>query len=148
MKLRKLAAALAAASFLLAGTDATAATPAFHLATIYAGQGFTGQSHYLTWSSTGNCINGSNYNWYAAASPPAIQQALYDNSWGQAARAFYNSSSPYCNRVWIKSGPWNGPENYLYSTCLKFGTGISIFGYPYDRNVKQFGLSNDPACPR
>lgn len=150
MKLpRKLVTLAAAVAIALTGAPAEAATPAFNMMSIWTNQGLTGSPHNLTWSTTMNCVGGQGYNWYAAPNPTTFQQEYYQQGWGQQMSSIYNrGSGPMCNRVWLKSGPWNGPENYLYTQCLPAGDYIAKFGFPYNDNVKQVGLSYDPACPR
>lgn len=148
MKLpRKLVAIAAAVSFLLAGPVADAnATIAYGIGTIYVDPVYahTGSIRDLTWINPNNCANGAGgYNWYAS---DAAGQQYYPIVWGRAMSSIYNRGS-WCNRVWLKSGPWNGPENYIYTTCLGYGRGIPTFGYPYDNNIKQVGFGHDNGCP-
>ena len=48
----------------------------------------------------------------------------------------------------MMAGPWDGPgiQGALYSQCLRPGYAIGHFGFPYNDNVQQVGLSWDPAC--
>ncbi len=143
---RKFVAIAAAVSFLLAGAPAEAnAAVAYKLAIIYGDPVYSTSAHDLTWINPNNCINGAGgYNWYAADAPG---QQYYSTAWGKAMSSIYNEADG-CNRVWLKSGPWKGPENYIYTTCLGYGRGIPTFGYPYDNNIKQVGFGHDNGCPR
>ncbi len=147
MKLpRKLVAAAAAVCLAFTGAPAVAAANAvaYRVLFIYEDEAYTGSNRYLTWINPNNCLNGSGgYNWYAV---DAVGQQYYPTAWGRAMSSVINQGAG-CNRLWLKSGPWNGPENYLYSQCVRYAHGIATFGYPYNDNIKQVGASYDPACP-
>jgi hypothetical protein len=126
---------------------------AYPLGIIYADSAYR-NGHFLTWINPNVCLYGAGnyYNWNASDSPGvpgngAIGQEFFSVAWGQAMSSIYNEAHG-CNRVWLMSGPWQGPANseHLWTGCVRYGQGIGIFGSPWNDNVRGVSFSNDPAC--
>ena len=108
----------------------------------------TNGGNWLVWD-TNRCNYGQrSYNWWAGAANNLIDSMpIYPVYYGSNITSLRNLSYN-CNRVWLVSGPWDGPayRGQVYSQCLRPGQAINRFGFPYDNNVQQIGLSWSVEC--
>jgi hypothetical protein len=102
--------------------------------------------NWLSWSTV-SCSGGRTYNWYAAGvNNLTDNMPYYPYYYGQNISSMRNLSSN-CNRMHLTSGPWYGaPQGVGWTGCVRPGYAVGRFGYPWNDNVQQIGLSWDPAC--